>query len=216
MKFALILSGCGQHDGSETQEVILTLLSLAQEKIEWDAFAPDVMQYHVVNHLTNQPENGEQRNVLKESARLVRGKIKPITDADLAQYDAVIFPGGFGAVSNLCDWCDKGNDLTFHPDLQSFIDQLAVSKKPTGFICIAPVMIPKIFPGSHLTIGNDKKLADQITALGAKHTDCKPTDIIVDETHRVVSTPANMITCGINEVYEGIHKLVKALVQLAR
>lgn len=36
-QFAIILSGCGQHDGSETHEVVLTLLSLAQENAQWNA-----------------------------------------------------------------------------------------------------------------------------------------------------------------------------------
>ena len=210
-KFAIVLSGCGQHDGSETHEVILTLLSLAQEKIEWDAFAPAIAQHQVVNHLTNKPEAGESRQVLKEAARLVRGKIKSITEADAAAYDAVIFPGGIGAVNNLCNWADKGKNFTFDPGVKKFIDQAIEKKKPLGFICIAPIMIPKLFKGAELTIGNDADLAKQIAELGSTHVNCKATDVVIDKAHKIVSTPANMVANGIDEVYEGIHKLVKAL-----
>src|SRR3990167_4907556 len=90
MKFAIILAGCGQHDGSETHETVSTLLSLAQEKIEWEAFAPDILQHHVTNHLTNTTETGESRHVLKESARLARGKVRAITQANAADYDSII------------------------------------------------------------------------------------------------------------------------------
>lgn len=210
-KFAIVLSGCGQHDGSETHEVILTLLSLAQEKIEWDAFAPAITQHDVVNHLTNKPEDGESRHVLKEAARLVRGKIKPITEANVAAYDAVIFPGGIGAVNILCNWIDKGNDFTFNPDVKKFIDQAIEQKKPMGFICIAPIIIPKLFKGAELTIGNDTGLAKQIAELGSTHVNCKATDIVIDKARKIVSTPANMVANGIDEVYEGIHKLINAL-----
>src|SRR5690348_7763129 len=103
-KFAVILSGCGQHDGSETHETILTLLSMDQEKVQWEAFAPDVMQNRVIDHINNAVDSKENRSVLKEAARLARGKIKPILEAQIQEFDAVVFPGGVGAVNVLCDW----------------------------------------------------------------------------------------------------------------
>ncbi len=215
MKFAIILAGCGQHDGSETHEVVLTLLSLAQEKIQWDSFAPDIFQHHVTNHLTNAIESGEKRHVLTESARLVRGKIKPINEANITDYDAVIFPGGVGAVSNLCDWVEKGKDFSFNPSVKALIDQAIQHNIPMGFICIAPIMIPKIFSGANLTIGNDESLAKQIHELGSNHENCSATDIVVDIKNKIVSTPANMVANSIDEVYEGIHRLVKALAKMA-
>ncbi len=214
MKFAILLSGCGQHDGSETHEVILTLLSLTQENIEWDAFAPDILQKKVINHLTDTQEGSESRQVLKESARLVRGKIKALSQADVSQYDAIILPGGLGAVSNLCDWADRGNDFTFEKEVGEFLDAGVTHKKPMGFICIAPVMIPKLFPNAKLTIGNDEKIAAQLEGQGATHINCLATEIAIDETNKVVSTPANMCAKDIAEVYEGIHKLVKALANM--
>lgn len=215
-KFALILAGCGQHDGSETHEVILTLLSMKQEDVEWEAFAPDIQQKRVVNHITESSDEKESRSVLKESARLVRGKIKPINKANLSNFDAVIFPGGVGAVSNLCDWVEKGKDFTFHADIKQLIDNAVSLKKPMGFICIAPMMIPKIYKSAKLTIGNDKALAEQIHELGCKHVDCKADDVVVDKENRIVSTPANMVANGIDEVYIGIRKLVKELVQISQ
>ena len=211
MKFAIVLAGCGQHDGSETHEVILTLLSLAQEKIEWDAFAPDIPQRQVINHITEQPQEGEKRQVLIESARLVRGKIKPITEADISSYDAIIFPGGFGAVSNLCNWGEKGKDFSLNNEVVNFLDQAISNKKPLGFICIAPMIIPRLFKGAKLTIGNDEELAKQISSMGSTHITCEASDVVVDKEHKIVSTPANMVANSIYEVYIGIHKLVKEL-----
>lgn len=218
MKFALVLSGCGQHDGSETHEVILTLLSLAQENIEWDAFAPEMAQQQVIDHVTNEPVAGETRQVLQESARLVRGHIQLIKQAKLEDYDAVIIPGGFGAVSNLCDWGkdfgESGANFSFNDQFKAFLDKAIALKKPMGFICIAPVMIMKLFPGAKLTIGNDADIAARLNAAGGVHVDCAATDIVIDEAHHVVSTPANMVAKNIAEVNEGIHKLVKAVANM--
>lgn len=213
MRFAIILSGCGQFDGSETHETILTLLSLSQKDIAWDAFAPDIKQKKVINHVTNQPEN-ESRNVLKEAARLTRGHIKPITEAKIENYDAIIFPGGFGAVTNLCDYAEKGIDFVFQADVKAFIDKAVLAKKPMGFICISPIMIPKIYKGAKLTIGHDKKIAQQIAEMGCEHVDCKANDIVIDQEYKLVSTPANMVAKNISEVYDGIYKLVKAVEML--
>lgn len=214
-KFAVILAGCGQHDGSETHEVILTLLSMDQEGIGWEAFAPDVKQRQVINHVTQSHNISETRSVLEESARLVRGKIKPLTEAYVAQYDAIIFPGGFGAVTNLCDWFENKSAFRFNPDVKHFIDKAVQLKKPMGFICIAPVMITKIYQDAQFTIGNDQALAQHIHDMGCQHINCCADDVVVDETHKIVSTPANMTANHISEVYTGIKKLVQALVRLS-
>lgn len=213
-KFAIFLAGCGQHDGSETHEVILTLLSMSQEGIAWDAFAPDVKQ-PVVNHVTESLSSVETRSVLEESARLVRGKIKPLTAACVAEYDAIIFPGGFGAVTILCDWFDKQAEFSFNPDVKRLIDEAIQLKKPMGFICIAPMMITKIYQNAQFTIGNDQTIAKQIHTMGCQHIDCSAEDIVIDTTHNIVTTPANMVANHISEVYVGIKKLVQALARLS-
>lgn len=214
-KFALVLSGCGQHDGSETHEVILTLLSMDQENVKWEAFAPDVKQPRVVNHMSESVIKEEARSVIQESARLVRGKIKPITEARISEFDAIVFPGGVGAVNTLCDWFEKGTEFTFNSEVKDLIDNAVKLKKPMGFICIAPMMIPKIYKSAKLTIGNDRTLATQIYEMGSKHIDCSADEIVVDTENKIVSTPANMVANRIDEVYKGIRKLVKELVQLS-
>jgi enhancing lycopene biosynthesis protein 2 len=214
-KFGIILAGCGQHDGSETHEVILTLLSMDQEGVKWEAFAPDIEQQSTINHLTEVFQPKEKRSVLTESARLVRGNIKPLTEANASEFDAFIFPGGLGAVTNLCDWKEKGTDFSFNKDVKVLIDDIVKLKKPLGFICIAPMMIPKIFNAAELTIGNDKSLAIQIQEMGSHHVNCTATEVVVDHKNRVVSTPANMVASGIGEVYIGIKKLVQELKRMS-
>lgn len=215
MRFAIVLAGCGQHDGSETHEVILTLLSLEQEGVAWEAFAPDVQQACVVNHVDETVCSTEARSVLKESARLVRGKIQALPDLDVNKFDAIVFPGGLGAVTNLCDWYEKKSSFEFQSDMKRVIERAKAQKKPMGFICIAPVMIPKIYPGAKLTIGHDESIVSQIQSMGGVHVNCPADDVVIDVNHEVVSTPANMVAKNINEVFVGIKKLVQALKHLS-
>ena len=48
------------------------------------------------------------RNVLTESSRIARGRVEPLTELSASKFDAVIFPGGFGAAKNLSDFGFKG------------------------------------------------------------------------------------------------------------
>ena len=89
---AVILSGCGVFDGAEVNEAVLTLLHLEKQGAKYSIFAPDVQQMHVVDHLKGEA-SGEQRNVLTESARIARGDIKPLSELNAANFDALILPG---------------------------------------------------------------------------------------------------------------------------
>lgn len=95
-KVAVVLSGCGVFDGSEIHESVLTLLALDRQEAEYECYAPDISQAQVINHVSGEAMDGE-RNVLVESARIARGKIKNLADFDAAAVDAIISPGGFGA-----------------------------------------------------------------------------------------------------------------------
>ncbi len=221
MKVALILAGCGQMDGSEIHETLMTLLALSQEKMEWEAFAPNIPQTVVINHLTGEVDASSHRNVMEESARLTRGKISPLSELfsmlkkPSHGLDAIIVPGGYGAAIHLCNFKDKGFEFTFEPQVEATFLEAKAQQLPMGFICIAPVMIPRIYPNSTLTIGNDPALIEQIEALRCVHQRCTGTEVCVDRVNRVVSTPANMVSPSLTELHQGILALVKALQTLA-
>ena len=215
-KIAVILSGCGVFDGAEIHESTLLLLALDQANIEYQCIAPDVEQLHVVNHISGQPMENESRNVLIEAARISRGNVLNVVDANATDYDGVIVPGGFGAAKNLSDFAVSGADMAMNADIKGFLQALHRQNKPIGLICIAPVMAPLIFgAGVECTIGKDLETAAMITAMGGKHVECAVTDIVVDEANKLVTTPAYMLAERISEAAEGINKLVKKVLALA-
>ena len=208
---ALILSGCGVFDGSEIYETTLTLLRLDQLGIAYECFAPDVAQHHVINHGTGD-EMEETRNVLVESARLARGKVRPLEELSADDFDALILPGGFGAAKNLCDFAVKGEDLELVAGLQDAVQPFHAAGKPIGVMCIAPVMVPKLLgEGISVTIGNDASVSGAISAQGGLHKSCEVTDIVVDAANRVVTTPAYLLAERISEAAQGIFKLVERI-----
>ena len=139
-KIAVILAGCGVYDGSEVHESVLTLLYLSQANQEVTVIAPNINQMHVINHVNGEVMN-ENRNVLIESARIARGPVLNIADANPTDYDAIIIPGGFGAAKNLCDFAVKGAESSLNEDTKSFLRSFHKLHKPIGAICIAPALL---------------------------------------------------------------------------
>ena len=213
-KVAVILSGAGVFDGSEIYESVLTLLRLDQKDIDVQCFAPDIPQMHVINH-TNGDEMDESRNVLVEAARICRGEIKSLDQANADEFDALIIPGGFGAAKNLSDFAVKGSEACVQKDVLTFCHAMFNARKPVGLVCIAPALAPLIFGDKvHYTIGNDAATAKTIEAMGGHHDNCMVGEIIVDEDYKLVTTPAYMLASRISEAAQGINKLVDKVIEL--
>lgn len=214
-KVAVILSGSGFLDGAEIQESVITMLALDKAGVEYQCLAPDIEQMHVVNHLTGEVSEGENRNVLVEAARIARMKIIDIAEANPNDYDAVVLPGGFGAAKNLSDFAVKGAKCSVQEDVLLFTRQFAASGKPMGFACISPTMIPHIYGAdAKLTIGSDEDTAAAIYEMGGVHINCPVTEIVVDEERKLVSTPAYMLDARIGEVATGIEKLIHKVLEM--
>ncbi|GAA0789510.1 isoprenoid biosynthesis glyoxalase ElbB [Marinobacterium sediminicola] len=213
---AVILSGSGVFDGSEIYESVLTFLRLEHNGVRYQCFAPNIEQLHVINHLTGEVAEGEKRNVLVEAARLARGDIKDLADANPDEFDALIIPGGFGAAKNLSDFAVNGINCSINDDLVHFARAIHQSGKPVGLICIAPAMIPKLLgTGIQCTIGNDEGVAGAINAMGGQHQNCSVDQIVVDSSSKIVTTPAYMLAGSITEAASGINRLVDEVVKLA-
>ena len=217
-KIAVVLSGSGFWDGAEIQEAVLTLLALDRAGAKTICAAPDIQQYHTVDHVSGQPAEQGSRNVLLESARIARGDIIPLADLKIDDVDAVIFTGGYGAAKNLCTFGIDGPDCKIEAESKRVILETLAAHKPLGVMCIAPALAAKAVEGTDykltLTIGNDQATAQAIESLGARHVNCAVDDIVVDETNKVVTTPAYMLGPSISFVAKGIDKLVEKVLSL--
>ncbi|MBL8747413.1 MAG: isoprenoid biosynthesis glyoxalase ElbB [Phycisphaerae bacterium] len=216
-KVAVILSGCGVFDGTEIHEAVSLLIHLSRAGAVYECFAPDVMQAHVVNHLTHKPAETERRNVLVESARIARGAIKPLDQLEVTKFDAAFFPGGFGAAKNLCDFAFKGAECGVEPNVDRIVRAFHAAGKPVGLCCIAPVIAARVLgtgkggPGVTVTIGNDAGTAEAIRAMGSKHQERAVTQACVDPAQRIVTAPAYMYDAPVHAVYEGIGAMVESV-----
>ncbi|RDD41941.1 ES1 protein-like protein, mitochondrial [Trichoplax sp. H2] len=175
-------------------------------------------------------------NVLQESARIARGNIAALDTLVANDYDAIVFPGGFGAAKNLSTVAVKGPDCEVNDEVQRVIVDFHKLKKPMGFCCIAPTIVAKVLGTGEVTVGQSKNddgkwpyadTAQAIEKMGAKHVDTAPNfmtdkhllncfhEIHVDQENRVVTTAAFMCDADFHVVHDGVAAMVQTVLKMA-
>lgn len=211
-KFAVILSGCGVRDGAEIHEAVLTLLAIKKHGADYEIFAPDVMQHHVVNHVTGK-ESDEKRNVLIESARIARGHIRPLHEFNARSFDALVFPGGFGVAKNLCTYAFDGAECKVNHDVEKAVKDMVTLHKPIGAMCISPVVISKILGNVEVTVGEDAGTVNDVIKMGSTHRRTTHGEVVKDEHKLIYTTPCYMLDANILQIELGTYNLISSILR---
>jgi len=211
-RIAILLSGCGNMDGSEIHESVAAAIAIDQKGWNIVYTAPDVPQKRTVSYMSG--KNIAPRNALEESARIARGTVAKLSEELLDSIDAIVIPGGMGAALTLCDFALREESCQVHPEVEAFIKSAHRRGIPIGAMCIAPALVARCIPGVAVTIGTDHGTAEKIRKMGCEHFDCSPEESYTDMKNRVVSTPAYMIAEGPAQVLKGAESMVDALEKL--
>ncbi|MBU5313825.1 isoprenoid biosynthesis glyoxalase ElbB [Tissierella carlieri] len=217
MNIGVLLSGCGVGDGSQIEEVILTYLALDKYGVDYICFAQDKSQYHTFNHLNEKVEESENRNILKESARIGRGRIKTLDDISIDELDGLVLPGGVGVFKNLSNYILEKENFVVDKDVDKLIKDMYLSKKPIAAMCGATVLIAK-------SLGNETKQLELCTSNNAHRKILEMNNVIVKEVNsreayvdiqnRIVTTPAFLGTQNLYEIKIGIDRMVREFIEL--
>lgn len=218
-KVGVLLSGCGVQDGSEIHEVVLTMLHLDKNGQEIIPIAPNILQSQVIDHLAGKEMERENRDVLVEAARIARGDIKTISELKTNKLDALILPGGAGAIKNLTNYALMPEECKINKQTQQLILEMIEKKRPVGAICIAPLVVARALIDTdykpEVTVGYESEPANYIEEeLNAVHIKAEVDEVVVDEELNLFTTPAYMLAESIGEVEQGINKLITRMIDL--
>jgi len=227
MKIGVLLSGSGVYDGSEIHESVLTLLAIDKLGAEAVCVAPNKNQHHVLNHMTGE-EIEQTRNVLVESARIARGNILSLSNANPDELDALAIPGGFGTAKNHTNWAFEGADGIIDPEVRDFILAFVKTGKPVAAMCMAPTTVAKALEGvdmpakPKLTVGTTeqsspydiKAISEGMKKLGVNPIMCEKDNLVTDDINNIISSPCYMMDATITEISEGIEKTINKLVEI--
>jgi enhancing lycopene biosynthesis protein 2 len=196
-RVGVLLAGCGRYDGSEAQEAVLLNLSLRRRGLRPIFLAPDESQRDVVDHSTgNTVDDSPPRVVLHEAARLVRGPVRTPDEVGAAELDALVIPGGSGAVKNLC--LPGEGPLGVGPvrdDVGRILDGLRQRGAPVAVVGLAEIVLAR---------HEDRPLDGAPMAV-------PPTEIVADDERMTLFTPGFMGTDDITEAARGLDRLVDEL-----
>ncbi|MDQ1088977.1 isoprenoid biosynthesis glyoxalase ElbB [Siphonobacter sp. SORGH_AS_1065] len=224
-KIGVILHGSGVYDGTEIHEATLALLAIKELGADYQCYAPNMVQHHVINHLTGE-EMSEQRNVLVESARIARGAVKDLKELNLEELDGLLIPGGFGAAKNLSNWAFNGPAAEVLPEVKELILKAVQNKVAIASLCVSPVVIAKALEGSEyhplLTLGTTEEaspydisgFAGGIESVGSQHALAGIDEVIVDEKLKIVTAPCYMMETDIVGIRKNTQRAVQKLLEI--
>lgn len=151
-RFAVVLSGCGVFDGSEIHEAVCALLAIDEAGCAYQCFAPNTWQAKTVDHFTGEASaiagDADNRNVLAESARIARGNILDLSEFNPKDFDAIIFPGGFGAAMNWSNFAVRGPACEVNEEVERALNASYEAGIVIGAMCIAPTVVARVL-GKH-------------------------------------------------------------------
>lgn len=224
-KVAVILAGSGVFDGSEIHETVFSLLAIQQNGAQYRCFAPNKVQYHVINHITGEEMN-ETRNVMVESARISRGEITPLNELNMEEFEVLLIPGGFGAAKNLNQWALKGPEGELDSQVNRVIKQASSLGKVICGLCMGPTVIAQALKESTikptLTVGSSKlkspydlaAINTGIASQGSEVQECSIKEVCIDFDNKIVTAPCYMMEGNIADVFNNVSEAIKASLKL--
>ncbi len=209
-RFAVILAGAGKLDGNDLHEAVLLLAAVARHGATYQCFAPDIEQHEVVDHLSGNPMP-ERRSVLRESARIARGDVKPLSAFKANDFDGLLMPGGYGVAKNLCTYAFAGENCTVNAEVAAAIKEMHAQGKPIGAMCIAPIVLAKVLGHGTITLGQPSETSRDAEKMGMTLQSSGHGQVVVDKVNHLYTTPCYMLDSTIADIWDGADALITAI-----
>jgi enhancing lycopene biosynthesis protein 2 len=189
----VLLGGCGLYDGSDVHETVFVLLALEAAGERPVLLAPDRRQARTVDHLTGAAVEGDDRNVLQESARLSRGAVRTLSEYPPAMLEALVIPGGYGPVVNLATgFAEPGTVRSLHPEVAALLGHFLEEGKPVGLVGLGEVPV-------RMLLGQE---------VNSPATPAEPATLAIDPDRSIVHTPGFASFTRLDDVRTGIEAMI--------
>ncbi|MCI4397505.1 MAG: hypothetical protein JHC34_01570 [Acidobacteria bacterium] len=197
MRIGILLCGCGALDGTDPHEAILSMAEIQRLGHDAICIAADRPQLHVVNHATFLEIPDKTRSQYDESSRLSYGKLFNIIDISPKMIDALLIPGGQGAVKNLmAGFGVLSEQRQVYPDVAKFIEEVSAASGKIGAIGLAEFVVTELFGP---------------WPSGKNCMEIGPDEIITNEGRGVAATPGALQCTNLAQMQAGISKLIEHL-----
>lgn len=200
LRFGVLLCGCGALDGTDPHEAVLSMLEIQRLGHDAVCIAADQPQLHVVNHTTFLEIPDVSRSQYDESARLSNSKLFNIMDIAPKMLNALVIPGGQGAVKNMmAGFGVLSEDRRVYPHIAKFVEEVSAASGAIGAIGLAEFIVTELFGP---------------WPSGKNCMEIGPDEIITNEGRGVAATPGALQCSNLAHMQAGISRLVDHLTRL--
>ncbi len=166
-----------------------------------------------------EPVDVERRfDILHKLARI------EIVDADemkTGSISALLICAGKNEFNSLCNFENKGEAYGIDIHLRSFIRTVYRKGLPIGaFGYSVPLLVKAVQgitkSGPVVTVGNDPKLQSGIEATGSQAITTRPTEVIIDNTNKLVTCGGQLSSTRLEEVADDCKNMFQAILELIK
>ena len=116
---------------------------------------------------------------------------------------------------NLSTFALNNENYNVDVSLEKILKKFREQNKVICAVCIAPMILAKVFQNIKITIGNDKRLANIIENLGNIHVNTSANNIWVDKENKIITAPFYMLTDNISVIYNEAYKIIKEAIKFS-
>jgi len=152
---------------------------------------------------------------------LSRIEITDIEEMSPGSINALILCAGKDEFNAFCNFETKGEAFGIDQKLRAFIRTVYRKGLPIGAYGYAVPLLVKAVQGITstgpvVTVGNDPRLQAGIEASGAQSITTRPTEVVIDNTNKLVTSGGQLSSKRLTEVAADCENMFKAIMELAK
>lgn len=211
----LILSGIGYEDGTSVWDVAYALRAMERFSLKP---VPLVPRESVEKKIPgSRRKRAPIRDFIAEAKLMVRGEVYYLDEYDHRKLDAVLIPGGRGAIKVLTSIQVDGTEALALPELRDCVASVYARKKILagfGYGGVVIAFLLRTVANPILTIGDDVEMIELVKKLGGDVIKVQPHEVIWDEENRILTTPGTNPKLSLYKASLGIERLLEELAQM--
>ena len=210
----ILIAGIGFEDGTSVWDVAYVLREMERRSIRP---VPLVPRESVEKKIPgSRRKKAPIRDFAAEAKLMVRGDVFFMDEYEHRQLDAVLVPGGKGAVKVLSSIMVDGSEALVLPEVREIIAGAYARKKPLiglgyGSALIAFVLRSVAKP--IVTVGDDMEMAELLKKIGGDALKVQPHEVIYDEENNIFTTPGTSPRQSLYRASLGIERLIEEIAE---
>lgn len=150
---------------------------------------------------------------------LARHPVTKLAEIKATGLDILIIPGGHRLFGALCNFETASESFRVDEIFKTLLKGVYRLGKPIGAFGESSLLVVKALQGITrsamvVTVGSDPRLQAAISSAGGQTVVTRPSEVVLDETNKLVTSGGELATKRPTEVFESCENLISGLLEL--